>query len=226
MFKALSGMFTPAKSERPSKEDSKAMLTAKIKEFADKLQHQILAKNVQLAALQNIVKGKPRSVLKTPACVRLLGGINRHNGMIRVFETSLTALEETLANILVQDVHNQTTWMIGSVVRNMHGVNVDDADDSLGRLDEFREQREELASMMAAATSHNGADYDELAQELDLCFAEESVPEAEGRASNSALVLPAAPTTLLQMPASVETDNNGKGAQGGAELADRMAAAF
>ena len=124
----------------------KEQLGVKIREFNEKMQHEVLAKKIKLERLKELTKGKKRAVLQSPACQRLLGGINRHNNMIRVFETSLTALEETLANLQVQDVHNQTTWMIGSVVRSMHGINIDSADDSLGKLDEFREQREELAS--------------------------------------------------------------------------------
>ena len=177
MWKALTDAFAaPRKAKQEAKrENSKEQLGVKIREFNEKMQHEVLAKKIKLERLKELTKGKKRAVLQSPACQRLLGGINRHNNMIRVFETSLTALEETLANLQVQDVHNQTTWMIGSVVRSMHGINIDSADDSLGKLDEFREQREELASLMASAASNDCVDFDELAGELGLDFDDDEV---------------------------------------------------
>ena len=162
MWKALTDVCGTTESKAGRREKIGGAV-GKIREFNEKMQHEVLAKKIKLERLKELTKGKKRAVLQSPACQRLLGGINRHNNMIRVFETSLTALEETLANLQVQDVHNQTT-MIGSVVRSMHGINIDSADDSLGKLDEFREQREELASLMASAASNDCVDFDELVE--------------------------------------------------------------
>lgn len=221
-----------AEAKKKEKPTTREELSGKIKELGDKMQHELAAKNQKIHSLKKFVKGKSKKILQSHNCIRYLSGIKRHNNMIRVYETSISALEETLANIEAQRVHSETTAMIGMVSRSIKGINVDEADDSFAKLDEFKQEREELASMMAASINDGDIDFSDLMLELELTFEED---EAERE------VLPAektvhpvvdvsqfasVPTTELRTIHKETNDDKGPKSGGGIPLREEMRNAF
>jgi hypothetical protein len=219
-----SDLFSTPAAAKPSKVNTRDELSSKIKELSDKMSHEMAAKNVKVHRLKEFVDGKGRSVLKTTQCSRYLSGIKRHSNMIRVYETSVSALEETLANIEAQRVHTETTAIIGMVSRSMHGLNVDSADDTFARLDDFRQEREELATMMASSVNAGNDDYSELVTELGLTF-EGDADEPESRTTVGSVAatvdvsqFASVPTTLATKADSTRNDKDTQRPPGGVPM--------
>jgi len=182
--------------------------TDRIAALNNDLMHEQMLRQKKIRKVQEYVSAGGESVLKEGSCTRLLQGIRRHDTMITVYETSLSALEEMKANLEAQRISTETTQMLRMSVGPT--VDLDALDDSLVNLEEVKEQRSHLAAMMASTS--DDLDATAFASSLGI------VP----RATDPAVDVSQLPDVPREQPGNVDFPTAG----GAAELAERAPVLF
>ena len=155
--KSKNSIWTSFFSPDGSQNEKKSLeLNARISLLTQKLNHEQMKRDTTYQELKKAKRElKKKSSKKVPlAFTRLVKKLQTQDSLITVYESSLLALEEMNANILAQQISSDTTQLLRKTTRALRGgINVDEVDDDFAAVDEFREQREELAAMMAQDSS-------------------------------------------------------------------------
>lgn len=189
-------------------------LADKIRELNNQLAHEQVGRGARVTQLRDFTRGKDKTCVVKTQATRLLQGIRRNDTMISVYESSLTALEEMQSNLQAQRISGTTTKMLKRITTGPRkgGVDLDDVDVSLEHLEELKEQRYQLAGMMASATlaDHNDDDF---LTSLQLEF---GPSETSNIAETSIADLGAPPVIMPQKPlVAVEPARSNDTANGG-----------
>lgn len=205
MWKSIFGESTRRKGSKARAAETVSepdALAAKIVDLCGRLLHEQLARQTKLAQLQKMTTGKPKAVLHSVTCTRLLSSMRRHDSMITVYETSLSALEEMKTNLEAQRVSAETTQLLGR--SHGHGaIDLEAVDNDMEFLEDLKHQRMELAGMMAGAGG--GIGNDEYASMLELSFSEDLKPTEEE--TTTIPLLPSVPTQPLKPSKNTFTEN-------------------
>ena len=140
-----------------------------------------------------IVGEKGKGALKQPTATRLIAAMRRHQAMMKVYHTSLVALESTQTNIELQQVTTEVQRLIGRAGR----PDFDGVEDSLETMADINMERQQLAHLMM---TENDEDDDSFIDDLNLAFADDEAktkPTPKPPAPNPE-ELPCPPTYIAQ----------------------------
>lgn len=156
------------------------------------------------ATLQMLVNEKGREVMHTPTATRLVNAMKRNHAMMKVYQTSLTALESTQQNLEMQKVTAEVQKLIGRAGR----ADFDSVEDNLELMQDMNIERQQLAHLMINDEDDNDDDF---IAELGLQFPDESAAVAEPQMPATTLPSPpeylAKPTAANEAPAENRETN-------------------
>lgn len=89
-------MFTNWFGSKSAKKKPVDDIPEKIELYNRKWMHENMGMIDKKARLQLLVQEKGKAVLKQPMGLRLISALKRHSAMMRVYQTSLTALERSV----------------------------------------------------------------------------------------------------------------------------------
>jgi hypothetical protein len=169
-------------------------IPAKIADFNRRLTQENMGLVEKKATLQMLVNEKGRGVMNTPTAVRLVNAMKRNHAMMKVYSTSLSALEATQQNMEMQRVTAEVQKLIGRAGR----ADFDSVEDSLDMMQDMNIERQQLANLMV---NDQDDDDDDFIAELGLQFPDETSPAPQVIAP--AETLPSPPGYLVK-PATAE----------------------
>lgn len=138
----------------------------KISQYSKRLTQENMGLVEKKATLQMMISSQGRSVLQTPVALRLICAMKRHKSMMKVYQTSLTALESTQQNLEMQQVTADVQQLIG---RAGH-ANVEDVEESMLDMEEMNAERQQLAQLLGTINEEDDEDF---LNELNLEFPED-----------------------------------------------------
>lgn len=135
----------------------------KISDFQKKLTQENMGMVDKRSQLEMLLQSKGKVALKTPTAQRLVMQMKRHYDMIKMYQTSLQALETTLQNLEMQKVTTEVQQLIGRAP----SANLNKVEDNLEVMIEREDEMFELSHMMAQHSVYS-EDNDDFLSELGI----------------------------------------------------------